>query len=74
MATSVEPPRETCVVCNEDVPSARMSLMCTGCGAGLHPGCAARVDRGPGWGDRTMFCPACATVHDEEADGSLMTR
>jgi hypothetical protein len=48
-----------CVVCREALPLSRMPLLCSSCGDGVHPSCAGRVERGDGWGNRRLFCPAC---------------
>lgn len=60
MATTGEARQETCAICHEVLPDARMALACSGCGCALHPSCASRIDRPPGWGNRDMFCAECA--------------
>lgn len=55
-----ERPQQKCMICDEILPEARLPLICSGCGSALHPSCAARIERGPSWGSREMFCAACA--------------
>jgi hypothetical protein len=50
----------TCVECGATLPESRMPLVCGSCGDGIHPSCAGRVERGVGWGNRTLFCARCA--------------
>ena len=50
----------TCVECGATLPKSRMPLVCGSCGDGIHPSCAGRVERGVGWGNRTLFCARCA--------------
>jgi hypothetical protein len=58
---AVRTPRpDVCVECGATLPEARMALVCGTCGDGIHPSCAGRVERGEGWGNRTLFCPRCA--------------
>lgn len=69
MQETSEQPQVKCAVCAEALPEARMSLACAGCGCALHPSCATRIERGPGWGDRAMFCATCAADRPAETTG-----
>lgn len=60
MEGTKERPQIKCIVCNEVLPPARLRLACASCGSGLHPSCAALIERSPGWGNREMFCATCA--------------
>lgn len=63
MEKTTDDSQRNCTVCGDELPEARMALSCSSCGRGLHPACAARVERGPGWANRTLFCASCAADH-----------
>jgi hypothetical protein len=60
MHETTDQPQAKCVVCDGSLPEARMPFACSSCGRALHPSCATRIERGPGWGKRAMFCASCA--------------
>ena len=71
MQDTSEEPQVRCTVCEEVLPESRMSLACVTCGHALHPSCATRIERGPGWGNRAMFCATCAADYPPAMTGLM---